>query len=75
MTNIRVLDTGKKLPADLSENLRELANKVDRGEITEFVAGYVINGEYEFLYPSSLNDSMILTSIMQHLTADKYLIR
>ncbi len=59
------------LPKDLPAKLRELADWVEKGTITEMVVGYVEAGEYCFVWPSSLHDSLVLTSLLQQTAIDR----
>jgi len=63
---------GNPMPADFPGILRELADRVERGEVGAFVGCYHDGDRYEFLYPSSLNDSLVLASLLQHRTCAKY---
>lgn len=62
---LSVLKAGKKAPSDLAKQLRELADAVDRDELTGMVGAYIINGEYQMLYGASLVDSLVLASLLQ----------
>lgn len=58
---------GRKAPADLSKNLRELADAVDAGEIECMVIAYIHNDEYRFQHAASYKDSVVLTALLQDL--------
>ncbi len=58
------------LPDDLPGRLRELADWVEKGIVTQMVLGFAVEGEYEFLWPSSLHDSVVLCSMMQQQAID-----
>lgn len=60
------------LPPDLPAQLRALADRVETGLVTEMVIGWVERGDYSFLWPSSLNDSLILATLLQATAIDKY---
>jgi hypothetical protein len=64
---MKVIDGGfgKQAPSDLSEQLRELADAVDRKEITGLVAAYVQNDEYSFMFATSLQEAIVLTALLQ----------
>lgn len=64
--SVTILECGPKPPDDLSKRLRELADAVDRNEVTELVAAYVQDGCYEFLYGAGLNDSLVMSTMLQH---------
>lgn len=56
---------GNKAPADLSKVLRELADAVDRGEITDLIAAYIQNDEYLFTYATSMKTAVVLSAMLQ----------
>ena len=56
---------GNRAPSDLSNVLREMADAVDRGEITGLVAAYVHNDEYLFTYGTSMSQAVVLSSMLQ----------
>jgi hypothetical protein len=56
---------GNRAPSDLSNVLREMADAVDRGEITGLVAAYVHNDEYLFTYGTSMTQAVVLSSMLQ----------
>jgi hypothetical protein len=49
---------------DTSQSLREIADAVDSGEVTQIVLACVRNDEYEIRQFSSLTDSVVLSSIL-----------
>lgn len=59
------------LPADFPGILRALADRIESGEVTQFV-GLAVSEEYEFLFPSSLHESLVLASLLQHRAAAKF---
>lgn len=72
MTNLVRLDVGPKAPADLSRNLRDIADAIDRGEVTALVAGLVYNGGYEFVYGASYSACLELATLLQHRCIEKF---
>ena len=56
---------GNRAPSDLANVLREMADAVDRGEITGLVAAYVHNDEYLFTYGTSMSQAVVLSSMLQ----------
>jgi hypothetical protein len=56
---------GNKAPSDLANVLREMADSVERGDITALVAAYVENGEYLFTYGASMSQAVVLSSMLQ----------
>lgn len=68
MSNVRPL---RPPPSDLARQLRALADDVDAGKIGELVAGYVLNGQYEFLYGCSLSDALLISTLLQRRCVDR----
>ena len=71
MSNITTLKPLPPLPADLPDTLRELAADVESGRVTSMVVAYVIDGGYAHLWPSSLVDSLTLTTLAQAAALDR----
>jgi hypothetical protein len=61
----------KKAPSDTAELLREMADKAERGELTDIVTAYVDTGNYVFTYGASLNDCLILSTMLQQNCIDR----
>mgnify|MGYP003442502533 CR=1 FL=1 len=59
------------LPYDTAARLRELADDVEAGKVTAMAVGYVYEGCYEFLWPSSIIESMTITTLMQAAAIDR----
>jgi hypothetical protein len=72
MSNITQLKPLPAMPPDLPEILRRLADDVESGAITSMIVAYVQDGNYEFLWPSSLIESMTLTTIAQQTAIDRF---
>lgn len=53
-----------ELPEDFPGILRRIADEVEAGKVTKFVAMYVEEGEYALLKPSSLFDSIVLSALL-----------
>lgn len=70
MSSIVALKQPLKLPPDLPDVLRDLADKVASGRVTEMVVAYVIDDNFEYLWPSSLVDSVTLTTLAQAVRRD-----
>ena len=70
--NIKLLDKPRHLPGDVPARLRQLADDVEQGRVTAMAVGYVIDGGYEFMWPSSLVDSLTLASLMQASAVAKF---
>jgi hypothetical protein len=65
---------GKKAPANLSADLRALADAVDRGEITDLTAAYIQNDTYSMLYASSNRTCLELATLLRRSCEDKFFI-
>ena len=72
MTNLVLLDVGPRAPSGLSAQLREVADAVDRGEVTALVAGMVRGNEFSFVYGASIRASLELATILQARCIDRY---
>lgn len=61
------------LPPDLPGVLRQLADDVEAGKVTEMIVGYVQGdtGTYKFLWPSSTLDSLTLTTLAHAEAVDR----
>jgi len=71
MASVVSLSVVPPLPADTAGRLRQLADDVEAGRVTALAVGYVFEGGYEFLWPSSLLDSMTLSTLMQASAIDR----
>lgn len=63
---------GKRAPVDLSSQLRELADAVDNGEIVDLCAVFVRNDSYDILTAASLEQRLILPTLLHRSTVDKF---
>lgn len=63
MSNVRLLTPVAAMPADFPAALRDLADRVERGEVSSAVVAFC-TGHFEFLWPSSLVDSLVLTDLL-----------
>lgn len=70
MTNVRKLEPPKAMPDDFPAALRKLASNVESGRVTAMVVACVADGCYEFLWPSSLSESVLLTTMAQQSAID-----
>lgn len=70
---MKVIDGGfgKQAPSDLSQQLRDLADAVDRKEITGLVAAYVENDEYSFMFATNLEEAIVLTTLLQQRNVER----
>lgn len=65
MADIIKLVPGRSgLPENTSAFLREMADDIDAGKLTQFVAAIVRNGDYEMVKSSSHSDSLVLASLL-----------
>ncbi len=71
--NVVAMRQPRPMPDDFAAILRDLADKVDAGSVTSFVGMWVCDGVYEFTFPSSLNDSLVLATLLQQRAAAKFL--
>lgn len=62
---------GKKACVDLSKNLREIADRVDRGEIKDLVLAYATADFYSFEISTSPVDAVALASLLQSKCVDR----
>lgn len=72
MTNLVRLNVGPRAPSDLSAQLREIADAIDRGEVTALVASMVRGNEFSFVYGASIRDSLELATILQSRCIERY---
>lgn len=61
----------KRPPSDLAAVLRDMADRVDAGAITEMLVVRVENGSYEFMYGASLADSIVMASLLLHSCVER----
>ena len=55
---------GAKAPSGSSDELRALADAIDRGEVTKVVCA-ADGVEYQFIYGASLQDCVALSTLLQ----------
>lgn len=70
--NLVKLDAGPKAPSDLSRILRELADAVDRGEITALVAAYTQGTDFKIQHSASIREGLELATILQSRCLKRY---
>jgi hypothetical protein len=56
---------GKQAPSDLAQRLRELADAADRGELVDMVACYTQSEGIDFLFATSMMNSIALATMLQ----------
>jgi hypothetical protein len=71
MSNVFQMPKSSKLPDDTGKQLRALADRCDRGEVDSLVIALAA-GDYEFLLPSSLSDSLVLSALLQERCIDRF---
>ena len=59
------------MPLDTPSILRKLADDVEAGSVDSMVVAYVQDGSYCFLWPSSLIESMTLTTLAHASAVDR----
>lgn len=62
---------GNRAPSDLSAVLRRLADDVDRGLCTSLIACYLQDDRYEFIYATSLFNSIGMASMLHANSIDR----
>jgi len=72
MSNLVKLTPPNPLPPDLPEKLRELADRVEAGKVTAMTATFLEDGYYNYLWPSSLTESLIMATLAQAQALDRY---
>lgn len=70
--NIQQVKFGKRAPDDLPGILREMAGAVERGEITSMVTACVRGGQYEIGFSASLEDSLVLSTLLHTRSIEKF---
>lgn len=61
----------RRPPNDLAATLRGLADQAESGEITGAVVACIANGNYEFVYASSLSDGIVLSAMLHQNCIDR----
>lgn len=70
--NLIQVQFGRRAPDDLPGILRELADAAERGEVTAMVMASVRNGSYEIGMSASLEQSLVLATLLHTRTVDKF---
>lgn len=70
---ITLVASTSKLPEETPGALRELADKIERGEIQALAIAYEEKGEYCMTLCSSLEKTLVLSTLMKHWPAEKIL--
>lgn len=72
MPNIKQLPPPQSLPLDLPAKLRAMADDIEKGRVTEFVAGLVYEDTYQFVLASPLRECLVLSALMNATVLKKY---
>jgi hypothetical protein len=59
----------------LANDLRALADRVEKGEVKSVIAAYIGDGDYCFLKSCSLEDALMLMTLGQRRAVDDMLVR
>jgi hypothetical protein len=70
--NLIPIQFGKRAPDDLPGILREMADAAERGEITAMVMASVRNDVYEISMSASLQESLVLATLLHTRAVDKF---
>ena len=68
---VKLLKQPSPMPADVPDRLRQLAADVESGRVTALVIGLVCDDNYEFVWPSSLNESLLIATLLQASALDR----
>ncbi len=60
-----------RAPEGLSTTLRDLADRVDAGQVTDMVIAYVDADCYEFVYAASKINCIAMSSMLQRQCLDR----
>lgn len=61
----------RKVPEDVGDILRRLADRADAGELDALVWAYQADGAYSVGIPSSLIDSLVLSTLLHSTCVDR----
>jgi hypothetical protein len=70
--NLIQVQFGPRAPGDLPGILREMADAAERGEITSMVMASVRRGSYEISMSASLQESLVLATLLHTRTVEKF---
>lgn len=63
---------GPKACSNLSSDLREMADAVDRGEIVDMVIAWTQDDKYKMIHSCSLINSLVLSALLQRSSVDAF---
>jgi hypothetical protein len=72
MNNVVLLNPKSPLPDDLPSVLRQLADDVESGAVTAMVVGYKEDDTYKFLWPSTLESSLIISALANDRAIERF---
>ena len=70
-TIYEVKNLERRAPPGLADDLRRMADAVDRGEIIDLVACFVEDGCYCYLWAASLFDSVGMSALLHQQAIDR----
>lgn len=68
---MNVVSIAPKAPAGLAKALRDLADKVDRHEVTDVIAAFLDNDNYEFWYDASKINCIAMSAMLHTNCIDR----
>jgi hypothetical protein len=71
-SNLVQVQFGPRAPDDLPAILREMADAAERGEITGMVMASIRSGSYEISMSASLQESLVLATLLHTRTIEKF---
>ncbi len=72
--NIVRLPPRSSMPSDTADLLREIADRIDAGEVSNLVAAYVDVGGYQILMASTPQDGLVLSTLLHRRCTDKFFV-
>ena len=71
MSNVVELKRPSPLPPDLPATLRKMADDVESGNITDMAIVCVHDDNYRFVWPSSINDTIVMCTLALNSAIDR----
>lgn len=69
---IVALNPGPRCAPDLPGILRDLADSIERGDVTGMVFAYIDRGDYITSNSASLSESLVLATLLQAAMLEKF---
>ena len=66
---------GRQACQDLLDRLDEIKKGVEEGHIVEFVCAYIGDGEYSTVIGASIQDSLVLATILKMNVEDQFRVK